>query len=91
MTPIIGSVTAISATRLLIVYANGERRYFDLGPWLGLGRFSELADESLFRAVRVAFDAIEWPNGLDIDPEELYAISVPLEGDAAEGSPRYEA
>ena len=89
MTPPLGSVEPISATRLLLVYANGERRSFDVGPWLGIGRFAELKDESVFKAVRVSFDTVQWPNGLDIDPEELYSSSVALEGDAAEPSPGY--
>lgn len=89
MTPPISSVRPISSTCLLLVYGNGERRSFDVGPWLRLGRFSELRDESVFRAVRVSYDTVEWPNGLDIDPEELYAGSVAMEGDAAEPSPRY--
>jgi hypothetical protein len=73
----------------VLVYGNGERRAFDVGPLLDIGRFSELKDESLFKAVRVSFDTVEWPNGLDIDPEELYAGSVAMEGDVAEEPPSY--
>ena len=89
MIPCIVSVTPLLPARLLLVYDNGERRTFDVGPWLDLGRFSELREEAIFKSVRISFDTVEWPNGLDIDPEELYSGSVAMEGDAAEGSTRY--
>lgn len=89
MIPCIASVTPLPPARLLLVYANGESRIFDVSSWLNVGHFSELKDEAIFKAVRISFDAVEWPNGLDMDPEELYSGSVAMESDAAEGSPRY--
>lgn len=89
MIPCIVSVTPLPPSRLLLVYGNGERRAFDIGPWLNTGRFSELRNEAIFKAVRISFDTVEWPNGIDIDPEELYAGSVVLDSDAAGGSSRY--
>jgi hypothetical protein len=32
----------------------------------------ELRGASIFNAVSVKFDTIEWPNGADLDPEVLY-------------------
>ncbi len=84
MTPGISSVRAISSTQLLLDYENGERRSFDITPWLDHGRFRELRDERVFKAVKVSFDTIEWSNGLDIDPEELYSGSAPALGEAEE-------
>ena len=41
-------------------------------PYLGVGRFAELKDKSVFNSVRVHFDSIEWANHLDLDPEFIY-------------------
>ena len=47
-------------------------------PYLTVGRFVELRDAKLFKQVGVSFDTVQWENGLDLDPEFLYAESVPL-------------
>lgn len=66
------SVEAIEDHQLVIRFDNDERRVFDLKPLLAIGRFRELIPPQAFRKVRVAFDAVEWENGLDLDPEYLY-------------------
>ncbi len=63
---------------LLLIFDNGEERVFDARPLLSFGRFSELNSPDVFNAVHVSFDAIAWPNGLDIDPEYLYEHSQAL-------------
>ncbi len=72
------SVKPIGQHRLIIGFDNGESRLFDLGPLLTVGRFRDLASPEVFRKVRVAFDTVEWENGLDLDPEYLYERSEPL-------------
>ena len=34
-----------------------------------------LKDENIFKMVKISFDTIEWPNGIDLDPEVLYEKS----------------
>ncbi|MEG1009309.1 MAG: DUF2442 domain-containing protein [Clostridia bacterium] len=63
--------------KLILTFENNEIKLFDMNPYLNLGIFKDLKDESLFKAVRVSFDTIEWPNEADIDPETLYEDSVP--------------
>jgi hypothetical protein len=63
--------------RLLLKFDNGEKRIFDLSSYLEFGVFSELKDISIFNSVKVSYDSIEWINGADIEPEELYENSVP--------------
>jgi hypothetical protein len=69
-------VKPLNNHRLELTFDTGEVRYFDATALLSFGRFSELADETNFRQVSVSFDTIQWPNGLDLDPEYLYAASV---------------
>ena len=66
------SVQALEGHRLLIEFDNGELRCFDVTPLLSLGRFRELSSPPEFMKARVAFDTVEWENGLDLDPEYLY-------------------
>jgi hypothetical protein len=68
-------VKPLSDYKLLLTFENDEKRYFDVSPYLDFGIFSELRDVSIFNAVSVKFDTIEWPNGADLDPEVLYSES----------------
>jgi hypothetical protein len=70
------SVKPLSDYRLLLQFGNGEERVFDVAPYLHIGKFSELKNQSLFQSVTVKFDSIEWTNHLDIDPEFLYEKSI---------------
>ena len=63
---------------LLLTFENGEQRVFDVKPYSNLGIFRELADAVAFNSAHITFDTVEWANGADLDPETLYASSVPL-------------
>ena len=71
------SVKAADDHRLILSFGNGEQRVFDVTPLLTFGRFRELAAPEVFRKVRIAYDTVEWENGLDLDPEYLYERSQP--------------
>ena len=68
-------VKPIDNYKLILTFENNEVKIFDMIPYLDKGIFQELKDENLFKAVKVSFDSIEWPNEADIDPETLYAVS----------------
>ena len=78
MYPSVKSVKPLEGFKLLLGFANGEQKVFDVSPYLGVGKFAELRDPSLFSSVAVKFDSIEWANHLDVDPEFLYEKSVGL-------------
>ncbi|WBW97662.1 DUF2442 domain-containing protein [Oceanirhabdus sp. W0125-5] len=61
--------------KLLLTFENGEKRIFDMNPYLSKGIFKELKDENVFKTVRISYDSIEWSNEADIDPEVLYEES----------------
>jgi hypothetical protein len=63
---------------LLLTFENGEKRQFDVKPYLDLGIFKELRDLQMFRTVKTCFDTIEWDNKADFDPEVLYQYSVKI-------------
>jgi len=64
---------------LHLTFENGEKRLFDMKPFLDFGIFQELKDLRLFRTVRTSFDSIEWDNEADFDPEILYQKSLKIE------------
>ncbi len=68
-------VKPLSDYQLLLTFENGEKRMFDMKPYLDTGIYKELKDESKFKTVRVSFDSIEWCNQADVDPEFLYEKS----------------
>ena len=76
--PSVSSVEATDGYRLVLGFGNGEQRVFDVTPLLTIGRFSELAAPEVFKRVRIAYDTVEWENGLDLDPEYLYERSQPI-------------
>ena len=60
---------------LLLTFENGEKRQFDMKPYLDLGIFQELRDLRMFKTVKTSFDSIKWDNEADFDPEILYQKS----------------
>jgi hypothetical protein len=78
MNPGVKTVKPLADYRLLLVFDNGERRVFDVTPWLAKGAFRELRDDDMFRTARVSFDTVEWANGCDLCPELLHAESLPV-------------
>jgi len=85
------NVQPIANYQLILTFANGEKRQFDMNPYLETGIFTELKDVSLFNTVRVSFDTIEWDNEADMDPEILYKESIVIENQiASEPTNEYE-
>lgn len=70
------TVKPINNYNLILTFDNGEKRQFDMKPYLDKGIFQELKDISKFNTVRVSFDTIEWDNEADLDPEILYENSI---------------
>ncbi|MBN2484876.1 MAG: DUF2442 domain-containing protein [Bacteroidales bacterium] len=64
--------------QLLLTFENGEKRQFDMKPYLNNGIFQELNDLNLFKTVKPSFDTIEWANEADFDPEILYQKSIKI-------------
>jgi len=64
--------------RLCITFDGGEKRIFDMTPYLEDKFFAPLKDVSKFERVRINPLTIEWDSGIDICPDELYHNSVPV-------------
>lgn len=73
------SVEALSGSRLRLCYETGEKKIFDVTPYILGAWFGSLQNADYFRTVRLlpGGTGIEWPDGQDIAPHELYELSVP--------------
>ena len=74
----IKDVKSLPDFKLYLHFKNGEEKIFDMKPYLDIGIFKELKNESIFNSVRVSFDSIEWSNEADFDPAVLYKNSVSI-------------
>ncbi len=64
--------------QLDLEFKNGERRRFDMRPFLELKPWNRIAKLPLFERVRVDYGTVVWPGEIDIAPETLYDYSTPL-------------
>ena len=62
---------------LSVMLSNGEHRYFDVKPYLEIPFFAPLKNMEQFNQVFVNAFTVEWKNGRDIAPQELYDDSMP--------------
>ena len=68
-------VKALDNHKLEIVFENKEKKVFDVKPYLDTGVFKSLKDKKIFNMVKISYGTVEWPNGIDLDPEVLYEKS----------------
>ena len=64
---------------LILTFENGEKRVFDMKPYLNTGIFSELQNLDLFNTAHISFNTVSWDNDADFDPEALYEGGLPLQ------------
>lgn len=63
---------------LLITFANGKRKVFDVKPLLEVKINEPLKDMDFFMQARVLGPSVGWNDELDICPEYLYEKGIPL-------------
>lgn len=62
--------------KLMVTFQDGKVGIFDVKPYL-FGEFYEpIKDREYFKKVKINGFTVEWPNGADISPEELYENSI---------------
>ena len=70
-------VEPIAPMKLRLAYETGEVKLFDVSPYATGSWYGELKDEAYFRTVHLLPGGIgiEWNDGQDIAPHELYEQS----------------
>ena len=70
------SVLPIKNYKLLISFDSGERKEFDVLPYIRGDWYGKLKDINYFNSVHISNKHVEWSGGQDIAPHELYECSV---------------
>lgn len=60
---------------LSIKFDNGEKKFFDVKPYIKGDWYGQLKNVMYFNAVTTDGYTVVWPEGQDICPDELYAFS----------------
>jgi hypothetical protein len=76
MNPQVSAVSALPEQRLLLTFSNGERRVFDVKPYLSHGVFQALRKPEVFGAAKVVAGSVEWPGEIDLSYDTLYLRSI---------------
>jgi hypothetical protein len=82
MNPYVKSVKPQENYCLLLTFENGEKRVFDLKPYLEKPVFKPLKNMAVFKTARVVSGAVEWQGEVDLSYDTLY-----LESKAAKETP----
>ncbi len=59
-----------------LIFENGEKRIFDMTPFLNKKPFVKLRNSPLFFKATVQYGTVVWPGNIDIAPETLWSLSV---------------
>jgi hypothetical protein len=78
MHPYVKQVRPLDNYRLEVMFENGERRIFDVKPYLQCGVFVSLQNRATFQAARVVAGSVEWPGGLDLSYDTVYLECKPI-------------
>lgn len=73
--PRIENVKPLNNFCLEITYVSGEIKLYNMKKNLKLKYYKNLNNIGYFKLVKSVQTTIEWPNGEDIDPNELYSNS----------------
>ncbi len=72
MTPDVVNVVATPDFSLLAEFATGERRRFDMKPYLDAPAFAALKDPGMFMRAHVERGTVAWNDEIDLSPDTLY-------------------
>lgn len=75
---LVESVETTPDFSLALTFIGGERRTFDMRPYLDYPVFKCLRNLALFSLARVDYGTVVWPGDIDIAPETLYKNSDPI-------------
>ncbi|MDB5229941.1 MAG: hypothetical protein JWN76_746 [Chitinophagaceae bacterium] len=75
MNPDIKQVHVTKEKKLLLIFENGEIKFFDLNPYLKYRVYKPLADEQFLKKAYVFNGTVCWNDEIDFAPDTLYLES----------------
>ena len=79
MNPYVKSVRPQEDYQLWLTFENGEKRIFDVKPYLDKGVFIRLKKVAEFKIARVVSGSVEWRGEIDLSNDTLYLASTPAQ------------
>ena len=76
--PKVVSVYPLPDYKVKVEFDTGEKKVFDVTPYITGDWFGKLKDVDFFKTVRISGNTIEWVGGQDISPHELYDCSTSI-------------
>ena len=76
--PRIKDVKVLENYKLQITYINDEVIVYDMVKNLDENYYKKLKNQEYFKRVKSVGTTIEWPDGEDIDPNDLYENGISL-------------
>lgn len=76
--PRIKDVKILEDYKLEITYVTDEIKIYDMTKNLNIDFYKKLNNKEYFKKAKSVETTIEWPDGEDIDPNELYENSICL-------------
>ena len=70
------NVHAMPDYKLHLEFENGEKRIFDMTPYMEKRPFDRLKGTPLFMMAKIDYGTVVWPGNIDISPETLYDKSL---------------
>lgn len=78
-TPDIVEVKALEQYKIYLKFSNGEEKIYDMKEAIEkIKYFNKLKNKKYFENVKPRGDTVEWENGEDVAPENLYYESIPI-------------
>lgn len=79
ITPDIIEVRALEKYYIYLKFKTGEEKVFDMTEHIKkIPYFKKLKSRQYFKNVKPRGDTVEWENGEDVAPENLYYESIPI-------------
>ena len=66
------NVHAMPDYKLYLEFENGEKRIFDMAPYMEKRPFVRLKETPKFLMAKIDYGTVVWPGNIDIAPETLY-------------------
>ncbi len=63
---------------LLVTFSTGEKKVFDMKPYLHYPVFRKLENSGFFTLASVDYGTVTWPGDIDIAPETLFAKGISI-------------
>ena len=73
------SVRTADGHWLFLDFQNGEQRRFDMAPYMDQKPWVRIKSPAVFQRAFVENGTVAWPGNIDIAPETLYDLSVPID------------